>query len=136
MALGDLGRYFRNRGKTKYLIFNAYGPGQYGPGPIWARAPGPSLLSETLTENPTSKKQRCNIFVTYFYEAKKNCSAIPINLKAVSRRHILYGVQSCKKGYLQQTFFCAQSTILQKTYTCLVSTLAGRFSIRKPIHVL
>ena len=84
------------------------GPGPY-PGPIWALGPpgpGPSLLSEPLTENSISKKQRYNICFTYFYEAKKNRSAIPINLTAVSRRHLLYEIQTCKKGLLPiNTFF-------------------------------
>ena len=78
-----------------------YGPGRYGPGPIWARAPGPgpSVLSETLTEKPTPKKRRSSCFFTYLYEAKKNRSAIPVNLTAVSRRHLLYEVQSCKTEF-------------------------------------
>ena len=75
-----------------------YGP--YGrPRPIWAKAHmglGPSVLSETLTENPTPKKQQYSVFFTYFYVSKKNRTAILINLTAVSRRHLLYEVQSCK----------------------------------------
>ena len=39
----------------------------------------------------------------YLYVAKKNRTAIPINLTAVSRRHLLYESQSCKKRFFQQT---------------------------------
>ena len=39
----------------------------------------------------------------YLYEAKKNRTAIPINLTAVSRRHLLYESQSCNKIFVQQT---------------------------------
>ena len=57
---------------------------------------------ETLMENPTPKKQQYRVCFTYFYVAKKNSTAIPINFTAVSRRHLLYEVQSCKKSYPQK----------------------------------
>ena len=69
------------------------GEAHMGPGP------GPRPDSETLTENPTWKKRRNCVFFDIFMETKKNRSAITINLPAVSRRHLLYEVQSCKKSY-------------------------------------
>ena len=67
--------------------------------------PGPSPLGETPTENLTSKKRRNIIYLTFFMRTKKNRSGILINLTAVSRRHLLYEVQSFKNNILSPSYF-------------------------------
>ena len=100
MGRADMGRAHMGQGP--------YGPGPRAPGPgPGTPGPGPRPDSETLTENPTWKKRRNSVFFDLFMETKKNRSAITINLPAVSRRHLLYEVQSCKKSYPPKVTICA-----------------------------
>ncbi len=113
------------------------GQGPYGPRPIWAKAhmgpgPGPGARdpgprAPTRQRNPHRKsdleKTTKLCFFDIFMETKKNRSAITINLPAVSRRHLLYEVQSCKKSYPQ------------KTHTRLVALPQGLFFPQKQQYV-
>ena len=128
------------------------GQGPYGPRPIWARAPGPGPgardpgpRAPTRQRNPHRKSdlekttKLCFLFYI-FMETKKNRSAITINLPAVSRRHLLYEVQSCKKSYPQKTYTrlvaLPQGLFFpQKTYTRLVALPQGLFFPQKQQYV-
>ena len=47
------------------------GQGPYGPRPVWARAPGPSLLGKHLTKKRTLEKRVHIVLFVYFLETKK-----------------------------------------------------------------
>ena len=86
-----------------------------------------NILSEPLTENPTLKKQQYSVFLSTFHVAKKNRTAIPINLTAVSRRHLLYESDSCKKSGFRQT------PILRAIFNSGVAAIPNSRAARIPI---
>ena len=52
------------------------GQGPYGPGPIWARAPGPSLLGEHLTKKRTLEKRVQIVFLVFFWKQKRCATSV------------------------------------------------------------